>query len=207
MHLTFSAVVLMVLALTSAGSETALPHPATLSAGEASLLALEIAPLVEAIRGLKFKRVVPVEIVDDATARAHFGSRVAKFWPEDRLRAEQDVYIQLGILPQGTDLFAMLFDVLEEQVGGYYDPESGSLFLLDDMPRSTAPILIAHELTHARDDQHFMIDTLIAGAGGGNDRESAVGAVIEGSGTLVMTSFLIDEMRSGRLPASALIDR
>ncbi len=208
MRLTFSAVVLMMLALTSAGGDggAPAPPPEALSPGEANLLALEIAPLVEAIRGLKFKRVVPVEIVDDAAARAHFASRVAKFWPEDRLRAEQTVYTQLGILPAGTDLLALLFDVLEEQAGGYYDPESGSLFLLDDMPRSTAPILMAHELTHALDDQHFKIDTLIDGAGGGNDRETAVGAVIEGSGTLVMTSFLIDEMRSGRLPASALID-
>jgi hypothetical protein len=186
--------------------EAAAAPPAALGAGEATLLALEIAPAVEAIRGLTFKRVVPVEIVDDAGARAHFDSRVRKFWPEDRLRAEQIVYTQLGILPAGSDLVSLLFDVLEEQTGGFYDPESGSLFLLDDMPPSTAPILMAHELTHALDDQHFDLDALIEGAGGGNDRETAIGAVIEGSGTIVMMSFVLDATRAGRMPAQAIFD-
>jgi hypothetical protein len=208
MRVAFLAVVFMMLALAPARgeSEATVPSPAVLSLGEATLLAIELAPQVEAIRGLNFKRVVPVEIVDDATARAHFDSRVARFWPEDRLRAEQTVYTQLGILPEGTDLLALLFDVLEEQAGGYYDPESGTLFLLDDMPLSTAPILMAHELTHALDDQYFEIDTLLDGAAGGNDREAAVGAVIEGSGTIVMMSFVISATRSGQLPASAIID-
>jgi len=204
----FVCMVLMVLLVAPArgDSEATVASPAVLGIGEATLLALELAPQIEAIRGLKFKRVVPVEIVDDAAARAHFDSRVAKYWPEDRLRDEQTVYTQLGILPEGTDLLAMLFDVLEEQAGGYYDPESGTLYLLDDMPLSTAPILMAHELTHALDDQHFEIDSLLDEADGGNDREAAVGAVIEGSGMIVMMSFVIDATRSGQIPASAIID-
>jgi hypothetical protein len=202
------ALLLLLLSLTPArgDSEAIAAPPAVLGLGEATLLALELAPQIEAIRGLKFKRVVPVEIVDDATARAHFDARVAKYWPENRLRDEQTVYAGLGILPEGTDLLALLFDVLEEQAGGYYDPHSGTLYLLDDMPVSTAPILMAHELTHALDDQHFQIDTLLDGAGGGNDREAAVGALIEGSGMIVMMSFVLDATRSGRLPASAIID-
>jgi len=202
------ALLLAALSLTTARADSgaAAAPPAVLSLGEATLLALELAPQVEAIRGLKFKRVVPVEIVDDAAARVHFNSRVEKFWPKDRLRAEQTVYTQLGILPAGTDLLALLFDVLEEQAGGYYDPESGTLYLLDDMPRSTAPILMAHELTHALDDQHFAIDALLDGAGGGNDREAAISAVIEGSGTIVMMAFVIDATRSGQVLPGAIID-
>ncbi|HET6277265.1 MAG TPA: hypothetical protein VFG08_00630 [Candidatus Polarisedimenticolia bacterium] len=208
MRETLLALLLLMLSLTPArgdGEATAAP-PAVLGIGDATLLALELAPQIEAIRGLKFKRVVPVEIVDDATARAHFDARVAKYWPENRLRDEQTVYTRLGILPEGTDLLALLFDVLEEQAGGYYDPDSGTLFLLDDMPVSIAPILMAHELTHALDDQHYRIDALIDGAGGGSDREAAVGALIEGSGTIVMMSFVLDATRSGRIPASAIID-
>ena len=85
-----------------------------LSESEANRLAREIAPRVEEIRGQRFKRVVPVMVVDDARAREHFRARVDRYWPEDRIRMEQRVYADLGILPRGTDLLALLFDVLEE---------------------------------------------------------------------------------------------
>jgi len=188
-------------------------EPATQPAGgssvamtgaEANRLAAELAPAVEEIRGLKFKRPVPVKVVDDAAARAHFQTRIAKFWPEARLRAEQDVYIDLGLLPPGTDLLDLLFDLLEEQAGGYYDPDSDTFFVLDDMPRSSAPILIVHELTHALDDQHYGIDTLIDPVRTDEDREAALNAVVEGSGSAVMTAFILREMGAGRLSLDTL---
>lgn len=182
------------------------PATATLTSQDAEAMAREIQPKVEAIRGLTFKRQVPVRVVDDAAARSHFQARIARFWPEDQIRAEQTAYIQLGLLPEGSDLLGTTYSLLEEQAGGYYDPSSDTFFVLDDMPRSSAPILMAHELTHALDDQYYDIDALLGGAGNDLDRSSLIGAVVEGSGMLVMSVYMLQELQAGRISFQALRD-
>jgi hypothetical protein len=192
-----------------AGSPQTEPaRPASGSSGveDAESLARRIVPQVEEIRGLKFKAPVPVKIVDDAAARAHFTARAKKFWPEERIQAEQAAYIQLGLLPPSTDLRASLFNVLEEQAAGYYDPSSRTFFMVDDMPGSLAPLIIAHELTHALDDQYYGIDEMIGRGGEADDSATATGAVVEGSGTLVMSLFVLREMQAGRLTPQALLE-
>ncbi|MFQ5702040.1 MAG: hypothetical protein ACE5HU_09370 [Acidobacteriota bacterium] len=173
---------------------------------EVAALAQSIRPRIEQIRGLKFKRPVPVHIVDDAAARAHFKRRLQKFWPEKQMRLEQKAMIQLGLLPAGVDLEESLLTVLEEQTGGYYDPGTDTFYVLGDMPRSSAPILIAHELTHALDDQYYDIDSLLQRSSDNSDRSGVVGAVVEGSGMLVMSLYIVQEMGAHRLTPEALKD-
>jgi len=172
---------------------------------EAADLTRSIAPIVEEIRGAKFKHPVPVEIIDDAGARRHFEGRIKKYWPERQVRAEEILYQHLGLLPERTDLVSVVFDVLEEQAGGYYDPARDTFFVLGDLPRAAAPIIIAHELTHALDDQVFGIDRLLDAAPD-DDHSSALDAVIEGSGTAVMSVFVVRQVQAGRLDREALRD-
>jgi hypothetical protein len=180
-------------------------HAPTFTPRQARALADEIRGSVERIRGLRFKKPVPVKMVSDAVAREHFTSRLDKFWPAADVGLEQKAYRQLGLLPPRTDVVATLLDLLEEQAGGYYDPETQTFYILDDMPRTAAPILMAHELTHALDDQHFGLDPRLAAAAKDDDRGTALGAVVEGSGTLVMSAYMVREMEAGRLSRNALV--
>lgn len=52
-----------------------------------------------------------------------------------------------------------------------------------------AKIILAHELTHALDDQHYDIDGTLAKLGGESDAELAFQAVVEGSGTAAMNTW------------------
>lgn len=178
---------------------------ASIGKEEAAELAKSIAPIVEEIRGAKFKQPVRVEIIDDAGARRHFEGRIRKYWPERQVRAEEVLYRHLGLLPEPTDLVAVVFDVLEEQAGGFYDPDRDTFFILGDLPRGAAPIIIAHELTHALDDQHFGIDRLLEAAPD-EDHAGALDSVIEGSGTTVMNTFIVRQLQAGRLDTAALED-
>jgi len=179
---------------------------APLSAAEATALAKRVASDVELLRGATFKHPVPVQVIDDAAARRYFETRLGKLLPRERLAAEASAYALLGLLPAGVDLDKLLFDLLEEQAGGFYDPESETFFVLSDMPAAVGPILVAHELTHALDDQIYQIDAKLAGVLGDGDRENALSAVIEGSGTVVMTAFMFQEMSEGRLAFDALLE-
>ena len=182
------------------------PQVSSMTEAEATALADTVVPLVESIRGLEFKRKVPVKLVNDAAAREHFERRLDRLLPESQMNAEQRVYQDLGLLPAGMDLRALLFDLLEEQAGGYYDPETETFFLLGDMPRGIVSIVMAHELTHALDDQHFSIDGTIKEILDDEDRTDAFGCVLEGSGTLVMSVFLIQQMAAGKLDMSVLLE-
>jgi len=168
-------------------------------------LVARIQPQVEAIRGLQFKRPVAVRSASPAEARAYFAERARRLWPEDRVRLDQKVYEQLGLLPAGFDLLASYLDLLEEQALGFYDP-AGDAFTMVEGHAATAlaPILVAHELTHALDDQHFDLERLLEGGPEDDDRASAAGAVVEGSGTAVMTVFMLREVGSGRLSVAAV---
>jgi hypothetical protein len=180
------------------------PDVGTLSGAEMTKLVSDIRPAVEELRGRRFLRDVPVKVVDKATAMAHFKRRAEKFWPRDRARIEQRVLVQLGLLPAGYDMVAGIFDLLDEQVAGYYDPETDTFYVLANMPRASAPIIVAHELTHALDDQHYDIDGMLERAKADDDRQAAVGALVEGSGTLIMSTFLLREIGAGRLSPDAL---
>lgn len=169
----------------------------------AQALVARVSPRVEALRGLKFKRPVTVKLADAKTARAHFSTRVERFSTPERAHVDETVFRHLGLLPPGTTLASGLMDVLEDQARGYYDPGSDTFYLIDGHPDTTAEAVVAHELTHALDDQHYAIDSLLENAAD-DDAESALGAVIEGSGTLVMAAYLADELRAGRLRPGAL---
>lgn len=180
------------------------PAAATSNAlAAAQALVARVSPRVEALRGLKFKRPVTVKVTDAKAARVHFAARVERFSTPERARVDELVFQQLGLLPPGTTLASGLMDVLEDQARGYYDPGSDTFYLIDGQPDTTAEAVVAHELTHALDDQHYAIDSLLERATD-DDAETALSAVIEGSGTLVMAAYLADELRAGRLRPNAL---
>jgi hypothetical protein len=193
-----SAPALLALLLAGPGEVSSLTGP------EMTALVRDIKPAVEQLRGLRFKREVPVKVVDKAAATAHFRKRAEKFWPKERARLEQRLLRQLGLLPADYDLVDGIFDLLEEQVAGYYDPDTDTFFVVSSMPRASAPIIIAHELTHALDDQHYGIDGMLERTKDDDDAQAAVSALVEGSGTLVMSAFMIKEMGAGRMTPDAL---
>lgn len=188
---------------TPASSPALAASTAAMTSEAATRLAREVTPRVETLRGARFVRPVAVELVDDAVARTHFQARMTKFWPEEQIRADQQAYENLGLLPAGADLMKTLLDLMEEQAGGYYDPERDTFFVLDDMPSATAPVFVAHELTHALDDQRFQLDVMIDRAKDDDDGAAAISAVAEGSATVVMSLFTAQEIQAGRLDVKA----
>lgn len=75
-----------------------------------------------------------------------------------RLRRTEFVLKKFGLLPKDFDLQTFLVSLLEEQVAGYYDAKTKTVNLLDwVVPDLQRPVL-AHELTHALQDQSFGLD-------------------------------------------------
>jgi len=159
---------------------------------------------VEEVRGLAFKRPVPVEVIDDERAREHLIRRLESFQSKEDLQAVQRAYKLLGLLPPEADILESFLEALREQAGGFYDPPSGSFYFLDDLPAILGPTVAVHELTHALEDQHFDLDSRLRGALQDDDRLFALGAVHEGSASLLMLVSMTRQVLQGDLDPVAL---
>jgi hypothetical protein len=70
-----------------------------------------------------------------------------------RLRRSELVLKKFGLLPRDFNLGKLLVSLLREQVAGYYDPKTKTVNLLDWVPIDEQEPVMAHELTHALQDQ------------------------------------------------------
>jgi hypothetical protein len=97
----------------------------------------------------------------------------------------------LGLLPKGFDLDTFMVNVLTEQVEGLYDPKTQEFYIADWSPLTDQRMVMAHELTHALEDQHFHIEAWSRAARPNEDAELARDAVLEGSAMAAMVDYLM----------------
>jgi hypothetical protein len=94
----------------------------------------------------------------------------------------------IGVIPDGTSLREVYEEYGATQVIGYYDTLTGELkFIGTEEPSPLERITLAHELTHAIDDQRFGLEKLdVLSAECRDEESSAALAVVEGNATFFM---------------------
>lgn len=110
--------------------------------------------------------------------------------PED-LRASELMLRKLGLLPADFHLRDFLVKLLSEQVAGYYDPKAREFFLADWIDLDGQRPVMAHELTHALQDQHFNLRRFESWPKHDADAETAAHALVEGDAMLVMMQYVM----------------
>ena len=96
-------------------------------------------------------------------SRDEVAAYVSKHLEEDedsqRMQRNEIVLKKFGLLPRDFDLKTFLIAMLREQVAGYYDPATKTVNLLDWVDAEQQKPVLAHELTHALQDQNFDLAT------------------------------------------------
>ena len=114
---------------------------------------------------------------------------------EDKASAERYASTRsaeaFGLLPKGFDMDSFMVNVLTEQVVGLYDPKAHEFYIADWSPLADQKMVMAHELTHALQDQHFHIETWLKAARPNDDAELAREAVLEGSAMAAMIDYML----------------
>ena len=75
-----------------------------------------------------------------------------------RLQRSELVLKKFGLLDRDFDLEPFLVQLLREQVAGYYDEKTKTVNLLDWVDPKTQQPVLAHELTHALQDQYVDLE-------------------------------------------------
>src|SRR5260370_15944699 len=107
-----------------------------------------------------------------------------------QIHATEVTLKKLGLAPADFQYRALMLRVLTEQVAGYYDPKTQQFHLADWIDLDGQKPIMAHELTHALQDQHFNLRRFAHWPKGDSDAELAAHALIEGDATLAMTLYV-----------------
>jgi hypothetical protein len=162
-------------------------------------MAQELAPEVERAVGLPFKSPPVVALRSPEQVRAYMLVKLDDEMPPRRMQGVTLAYRLFGLLPDTLDLRALLLSLYTEQVVGFYDPDSLTLYVVDGADPLVLKMTLAHELVHALQGQYVALDTLLESTRE-NDRRVAAQAVLEGEATLASLLALMPEHDLDAIP-------
>jgi hypothetical protein len=159
----------------------------------------DVAKEVATVRGLKQKRRIKRDVVDETELRRRLVERATRAHNAAELAAEERAFKRWGLLPPTADYAKLLVDVLTEQIAGFYDPETATLYIAQKTLDATsgadaaerADMLLAHEIDHALQDQHFDLDKFTDLPATEGDALLARRALVEGDGLVLMIELLL----------------
>jgi hypothetical protein len=108
--------------------------------------------------------------------------------------AERKAMVQWGLLPPDFRLKEFVLDLLTEQAAGYYDPKQQTFFIADWLPQLVQKPVMAHELVHALQDQHYNLQKNFDLVKDQADLSLARKALIEGDAMAVMLIYLLEPL-------------
>jgi hypothetical protein len=151
----------------------------------------EVLHQMSEITGLKLLSPLKKSLRSRGQIRAYVINEMKEDKDQAERYAGQRSAEAFGLLPKGFDLDNFMIDLLTEQIAGLYDPKTHEFYVADWIPASDQKMVMAHELTHALQDQHFKIDNWVKAARPNDDAELARESVVEGSAMAAMVDYLL----------------
>ncbi len=147
---------------------------------------------VESVRELAYTSHVAATPLTQQQIDLRLTRYFEKTYPIEYYERRSQAWGTIGVIPAGTSIRDALLAFQTGQVVGYYNPANGKLVYIGDTDLSlTERFILAHELTHALDDQHFGLGRIDPIAARCDDEAfaAALGAV-EGSAQFFATQVI-----------------
>ena len=138
---------------------------------------------VEQATGLTFKSPPKSALRTREQVRAYLLAKLDEELPSAKLEGLETAYRMFGLLPDTLDLRPLLLELYTEQVAGYYDPDSATLFGVVGADPAQLRVVVAHEMVHALQGERLPLDSILKDKSN-NDRLAAAQSVLEGQATL-----------------------
>ena len=179
-------------------SPTASPTPTTTQATPSVLTPIfdQILTGVVEIRGLDpLKTIIPKFMTREQLADT---LREDLEESRDDIQNSQELLEIMGLISRDADLYELLLSLYAEQVVGFYDTETEELYVIKGIAELTPldELTLAHEYTHALQQQHFDIHTLTEAVEDDSEAGDALVALIEGDATTVQVEYMFTYLTS-----------
>lgn len=179
--------------------------------------------VVSRIRGQEFAKAVPPNIYN----REELGKEMQRMMEEEYTAEELELmdgsYKAFGLVPASVDCKQVVTKLLTEEVAGFYDPDSKRMVLIVEEGSAEDPgwlgrllgskptfdkdeqkTTLAHELTHALQDQLYDLNAMQLGIEKDDDMLTAFSALVEGDATLLMFAEMDDEQDITQMDPEAM---
>jgi hypothetical protein len=178
----------------------------------------EILGFVSGDTGLPIEHKVNRRLITREMVQKYVDKRMKDDKDEKRLEQAALVLQKFGLLPANYDLHAEFLKLMAEQVAAYYDPRTKTVNMLDWLPPDAQKPVLAHELTHALQDQQVPLDKWeLAGAKDDaalpdqqeyfvEEAQSARQCVTEGQAQVVWFDYMLAPSKRTILTAPEFVD-
>jgi hypothetical protein len=170
--------------------------------------------------GLPIKSEVKRQITSRAAVESYLNAKFKEDESARRMQRGEIVLKKFGLLDRDFSLTPFLLALLKEQIEAYYDFKTKTVFMLDWVDIEEQKPVLAHELTHALQDQHSDLtkwndqtpeDVSLNSAGdtdhlAKDEMDTAREAVVEGQATAVMMDYVLKPMGKSLVKDPELMD-
>lgn len=164
----------------------------TLEQHELDSLVAALMPAAEQASGMSFRETPRAAVRGPDQVREYLLAKLASELPPERLDGLVAAYRLLGMIPDTLDVAGLFVDLYTEQVAGFYDPDSATLYAVSGGSAELRDLTLTHELIHALQDQYLPLDSILA-ARDDADRLAAAHAVLEGQANLATLLILLPD--------------
>lgn len=169
---------------------------------------------LQQVRELSFTKPVPLVVENRQEADRDIRAQLTHDVSDEEFRLDGRAGALIGLYPTGIDLKRETVKLLDEQVAGFYDPDTKRMILVSGttdagvwdgaaefvMQRDLlGEMVLAHELTHALQDQHFDLSGNLDALKDNDDRALALKSVAEGDATITGFAYVAGGMDQARL--------
>jgi len=158
--------------------------------------------------GLPVKSTVQRQLTTRAAVESYLKRKFEEDESARRLQRGEIVLKKFGLLDRDFELKPFLLALLKEQIEAYYDSKTKTVNLLDWVEIEEQKPVLAHELTHALQDQHSDLEKWNQQTPGDvslnsrddsdhlarDEMDTAREAVAEGQATAVMMDYILKPM-------------
>lgn len=155
--------------------------------------------------GFPQRSTVKRRLVGHAEVEKYTSEQVAKDENAQRFARSEMTMKKFGLLPRNFNLREFLVKANGQQIAGYYDTDTQTISLLNWVPMERQEPILAHELTHALQDQNYGLKNWMKAGQGtiqpadrkdassdvDDDDGTARRAVIEGQAMLVYLDYVL----------------
>ncbi len=158
--------------------------------------------------GLPIKDTVKRQMTTRTAVQSYLEEKFNEDQDAKRMQRDEIVLKKFGLLDRDFALKPFLLALLKEQIEAYYDSKTKTVNMLDWVDIDEQKPVLAHELTHALQDQHSDLekwndqtpDDVSTDSAGDTDHlakdemDTARDAVAEGQATAVMMDYILKPM-------------
>ena len=153
------------------------------------------------ITGLPIRAPLKRELVNRSQVEKFITGKIHEDNTPEEIHVQEGTLKAFGFVSSDFNLEKFLVAFYTEQAAGFYEPDRKTMYIADWPPAQLQALVLAHELTHALQDQNFDLKKFLEAEKKNDDATAARQAVAEGHAMAAMIQKMVGPADLATLPS------